>query len=89
MVAGGHTLVKLVWWVRPRVKYNLYLGAGLDGMRLNKLYRQAITHEEIVAELKPVLQDFAGNRSEGERFGDFCIRSGYVKATGQGADFHD
>ena len=70
-------------------KYNLYLGAGLDGMRLNKLYRQAITHEEIVAELKPVLQDFAGNRSEGERFGDFCIRSGYVKATGQGADFHD
>jgi sulfite reductase (NADPH) hemoprotein beta-component len=70
-------------------KYNLYLGAGLDGMRLNKLYRQAITHEEIVAELKPILQDYAGNRSDGERFGDFCIRSGYVKATAEGADFHD
>ena len=27
-------------------KYNLYLGAGLDGMRLNKLYRPAIPHEE-------------------------------------------
>ena len=70
-------------------KYNLYLGAGLDGMRLNKLYRQAITHDEIVAELKPVLEDYAGNRAEGERFGDFCIRSGYVKSTGQGSDFHD
>ena len=70
-------------------KYNLYLGAGLDGTRLNKLYRQAITNDEIVSELKPVLEDFAGNREEGETFGDFCIRQGYVKETGQGADFHD
>ena len=70
-------------------KYNLYLGAGLDGTRLNKLYRQAITNDEIVSELKPVLADYAGNRAEGERFGDFCIRQGYVKATGQGSDFHD
>jgi len=70
-------------------KYNLYLGAGLDGTRLNKLYRQAITNDEIVSELKPVLEDYAGNRAGGERFGDFCIRQGYVKATGQGADFHD
>ena len=70
-------------------KYNLYLGAGLDGTRLNKLYRQAITNDEIVSELKPVLEDFAGNRDEGETFGDFCIRQGYVKETGQGADFHD
>jgi sulfite reductase (NADPH) hemoprotein beta-component len=70
-------------------KYNLYLGAGLDGTRLNKLYRQAITNDEIVSELKPVLEDYAGNRGDGERFGDFCIRQGYVKATGQGSDFHD
>lgn len=70
-------------------KYNLYLGAGLDGTRLNKLYRQAITNDEIVSELKPVLEDYAGNRSKEERFGDFCIRQGYVKATGQGSDFHD
>ena len=69
-------------------KYNLHLGVGLDDMRLNKLYRKAITHDEIVAELKPVLQDYAGNRSDGERFGDFCIRSGYVNATTEGADFH-
>ena len=70
-------------------KYNLYLGAGLNGTRLNKLYRQAITNDEIVSELKPVLENFAGNREVGETFGDFCIRQGYVKATGQGADFHD
>ena len=70
-------------------KYNLYLGAGLDGMRLNKLYRPAIPHEEIIAELYPVLEDYSKNRAENERFGDFCIRKEYVKETGQGSDFHD
>ncbi|MDA7822247.1 NADPH-dependent assimilatory sulfite reductase hemoprotein subunit [Opitutales bacterium] len=70
-------------------KYNLYLGAGLDGTRLNKLYRPAITHEEIVSELRPVLEDFAANRSSEERFGDFCIRKGYVNETVKGSDFHD
>lgn len=70
-------------------KYNLYLGAGLDGTRLNKLYRPAISHEEIVQELTPVLQDFASNREPDERFGDFCIRKGYVQETHEGSDFHD
>ena len=70
-------------------KYNLYLGAGLDGMRLNKLYRPAIPHEEIIAELRPLLEDYSKNRLENERFGDFCIRKEYVKETGQGSDFHD
>jgi len=70
-------------------KYNLYLGAGLDGMRLNKLYRPAIPHEEIITELRPVLEDYSKNRVENERFGDFCIRKEYVKETGQGSDFHD
>ncbi len=70
-------------------KYNLYLGAGLDGTRLNKLYKSAITHDEIVAELRPVLKSFSEVRNKGEHFGDFCIRQGYVKATGQGADFHE
>ena len=70
-------------------KYNLYLGAGLDGTRLNKLYRPAITHEEIVDELRPVLEDFAANREPEERFGDFCIRKSYVNATVKGSDFHE
>ena len=70
-------------------KYNLYLGAGFDGMRLNKLYRPAISHEEIVSELRPVLEDYSKSRIKNERFGDFCIRKEYVKQTVQGSDFHD
>ncbi len=70
-------------------KYNLYLGAGFDGTRLNKLYKEALTHEELIVELGPVIKKYAQDRENGERFGDFCIRAGYVKATRQGMDFHD
>ena len=69
-------------------KYNLSLGAGFGGERLNKLYRSSVTHAEIIDALKPILLDYAKERSEGERFGDFTIRKGYVKATTAGNQFH-
>jgi len=69
-------------------KYNLYLGAGFDGERLNKLYRTSITHEQIIDELKPILLSYAKEREDGERFGDFTIRKGHVKATTAGNNFH-
>lgn len=70
-------------------KYNLYLGASRNGTRLNKLYRQAIGHDEILEALRPLLLDYSKERKNGEGFGDYCIRKGVVIATGQGADFHD
>ena len=69
-------------------KYNLYLGAGFDGERLNKLYKASVTHEQILACLKPILVDYAKNREPSERFGDFTIRKGYVNATTAGRTFH-
>ncbi len=69
-------------------KYNLYLGAGFDGERLNKLYRTSLVHEEIIDSLKPLLLDYAKTRETGERFGDFVIRRNYVKATTTGNQFH-
>ncbi|MDQ8206627.1 NADPH-dependent assimilatory sulfite reductase hemoprotein subunit [Coraliomargarita algicola] len=69
-------------------KYNLYLGAGFDGERLNKLYRTSVTHQQIIDELKPILLAYAKEREEGERFGDFTIRKGYVQATTAGNNFH-
>ena len=44
---------------------------------------------EIVAALEPIIHRYARERNPGERFGDFVIRAGYVKATRQGKDFHD
>jgi sulfite reductase (NADPH) hemoprotein beta-component len=69
-------------------KYNLYLGAAFDGSRLNKLYRQDVGHDEIVAALTPLIERYAKERATGERFGDFVIRKGYVAATLSGRDFH-
>jgi sulfite reductase (NADPH) hemoprotein beta-component len=69
-------------------KYNLYLGAGFDGARLNKLYRSSITHEEIIETLRPMLLAYAKEREEGERFGDFTVRKGHVAATTAESPFH-
>ena len=69
-------------------KYNLYLGGGHAGQRLNKLYASSIEGSDAAEMLKPLIQDYAKNREEGERFGDFTVRAGYVKATEHGRDFH-
>ena len=69
--------------------YNMYLGGGYHGQRLNKLYRSSIGEEEILAIMKPLLKRWAMEREEGERFGDFVIRIGMVKATREGKDFHE
>ncbi len=69
-------------------RYNLYLGAAFDGSRLNKLYAADLDHDAIVAALDPIFAAYARDRRGGERFGDFCIRAGFVAATGNGRDFH-
>ncbi|EWY91557.1 sulfite reductase (ferredoxin) [Fusarium oxysporum NRRL 32931] len=69
--------------------YNMYLGGGYHGQRLNKLYRQSIKEDEILAIMKPLLKRYALERNEGERFGDFCVRSGIIVATTDGQNFHD
>ena len=69
-------------------KYNLYLGAGFYGQRLNKLYRENINEEQILAELTPILNRYAHEREPGERFGDFVIKTGYVKEVLAGKDFY-
>lgn len=70
-------------------KYNMYLGGGFSGNRLNKLYRENIGEKEILNELRPILNRYAKEREEGEHFGDFVIRAGYVKEVKSGLDFHE
>lgn len=70
-------------------RYNLYLGAGFSGARLNKLYKENLNEQEIIDTLRPVFEDYAANRKSGERFGDFVIRKAYVKETKEGLDFHN
>lgn len=69
--------------------YNMYLGGGYHGNRLNKLYRSSIKEDEILDIMKPLLKRYALERQDGERFGDFVIRIGMIKETREGRDFHD
>lgn len=59
-------------------KYNLYLGAGFSGNRLNSLYREMVSEEEILNLLDPLFNRYAKERNQGERFGDFIVRQKIV-----------
>lgn len=67
--------------------YNLYLGAGFVGDRLNSLYKETLSEAQILSELRPLITDYANERNKGERFGDFIIRKGVVKEIKEGREF--
>ncbi|KAI9036365.1 sulfite reductase (NADPH) subunit beta [Aspergillus affinis] len=73
--------------------YNMYLGGGYHGQRLNKLYRSSIKEDEILDIMKDLLRRYSRERNtegeEPERFGDWCIRAGVIKATTDGQNFHE
>lgn len=60
-------------------KYNLYLGAGFTGNRLNTLYKEMLDEDEILKELSDIITRYADERLSGERFGDFTVRRGLVR----------
>lgn len=55
-------------------KYNLYLGAGFAGERLNTLYKEMLDEDQILTELSHIIGLYADERKNDERFGDFIIR---------------
>lgn len=69
--------------------YNVYLGGGFYGQRLNKLFGESWDEERILRELEPIFKRYASDRLTGEKFGDFAVRSGIVKGVKHGMDFHD
>jgi len=60
------------------------LGGGYHGERLNKLYRASVNEQEILEILRPMIKQFALERNEGEHFGDWVIRAGYITAVERG-----
>ena len=70
-------------------KYNLYLGGGFHGQRLNKMYLENVGEAAILEALDQTLGHYARDREPGERFGDFAIRAGYVVEVTEGRFFND
>ncbi|UKS24189.1 assimilatory sulfite reductase (NADPH) hemoprotein subunit [Paenibacillus sp. HWE-109] len=81
-------LAEIAFIGKAQGKYNMYLGGGHTGNRLNKLYKENIGETEILDSLKPIINQYAKEREDGEHFGDFVIRAGYVREVRSGQDFH-
>ncbi len=69
---------------KARGKYTLYLGGSPLGTRLNFLYKDMVSQEEIVSTLSPILALYRDTREDGESFGDFCARLGKDALTAAG-----
>jgi len=69
-------------------RYNLYLGAGFAGDRLNSLFRENADENEIIEALSTLFSRYTNEREEGERFGDFIIRTQVVREVTAGRYFH-
>ncbi len=70
-------------------KYNLYLGGGFHGERLNRMIRENVGEATILEVLAEALARYARERKPGERFGDFTIRAGIVREVTEGRFFND
>ena len=63
-------------------RYNLHLGGGRDGRRLNQLYRENLDERQILDAIDPLFAAWSAKRRPGEAFGDFLHRSGRLDASG-------
>lgn len=70
-------------------KYNLYLGGGFHGERLNRMVRENVGEAVILELLDEVLGRYGREREPGERFGDFIIRAGIAREVTEGRFFND
>jgi sulfite reductase (NADPH) hemoprotein beta-component len=70
-------------------KYNLYFGGGFHGQRLNKMFLENAGEAAILGAIEGAIAGFASNRREGEHFGDYAIRAGYVTEVTEGRRFND
>ena len=55
-------------------KYNLHLGGDHEGLRLNRIHKESLDEDAILAELGGLFADFKTTRKLNERFGDYSYR---------------
>ncbi|GAA5895734.1 sulfite reductase (NADPH) subunit beta [Sporobolomyces salmoneus] len=70
-------------------QYLMLLGGGYWGQRLNKIYRESVSEQEILDILRPMIKAYALERNDGEHFGDFVIRKGIIAPTTSGKAFYE
>src|SRR5699024_1255852 len=56
-------------------KYTIFVGGDPSGTRLNKKYKDLVPLEDLVKEVRPLLEHYKEHRAEQESFGDFWNRT--------------
>jgi sulfite reductase (ferredoxin) len=69
-------------------KYALYIGGSIRGDRLAGLEEKVVTLEDIPNTVRPLLEDFAAHRNEGENFTDFIGRTREIGPQPDPEQFH-
>ena len=57
-------------------KYTIFIGGNAAGTRLNSRYKELVSLEDLVDEVRPLLKDYKEKRNNGESFSDFWKRTG-------------
>ncbi len=57
-------------------KYTIFVGGDPSGTRLNKEYKDLVSLEDLVKEVRPLLEHYKEHRAEQESFGNFWNRTG-------------
>ena len=57
-------------------KYTIFIGGDPSGTQLNTKYKDLVEREDLVDEVRPLLEHFKNERTNGESFGDFWNRVG-------------
>ncbi|WP_100644407.1 assimilatory sulfite reductase (NADPH) hemoprotein subunit [Alteromonas facilis] len=71
-------------------KYNFHIGGNREGTRIPKMYKENISHDEIMQHLDVLIGRWAAEREAGEAFGDFVVRVGVIKPVVDSAkDFYE
>lgn len=55
-------------------KYTIFIGGDPSGTRLNKEYKDLVPLDDLIKEVRPLLEHYKQYRSENESFGDFWNR---------------
>lgn len=56
-------------------RFNLHLGASFEGTRLNRMILENANEEDILTALDELFREYSANKTSGEYFGDYFVRT--------------
>lgn len=61
---------------RSLEKYTIFVGGNPEGTRLAKVYKDLVPYDDLISEVRPLLERYKEFKKDGEEFSNFLIRTG-------------